>query len=167
MRRAGDVVLRIPSSSDTGATPPPTMDDLPSIKPAMPEPDARLLSAILEHAADAVIFADTTGAVRIWNRAAAALFGYSAEEIAGAGMDVIIPEKLRAAHWTGFRRAMETGTTRLAGRPTITRAAHKSGARMYVEMSFAVVRADDGAVLGAVAVARDATDRYERERGQQ
>ena len=54
-----------------------------------------------------------------------------------------------------------------AGRPTITRAAHKSGARMYVEMSFAVVRADDGAVLGAVAVARDATDRYERERGQQ
>jgi PAS domain S-box-containing protein len=133
----------------------------------MPEHDTRLLSAILEQTADAVIFADTAGAVRIWNAAATALFGYSKEEIIAAGMDVIIPEKLRAAHWAGFRRAMDTGSTRLAGRPTITRATHKSGARMYVEMSFAVVRAGDGTVLGAVAVARDATDRYERERGQQ
>jgi PAS domain S-box-containing protein len=143
------------------------MDDPLAKKPAMPEPDARLLSAILEQAADAVIFADTAGVVRIWNQAATALFGYSEQEIAGAGMDVIIPEKLRAAHWAGFRRAMETGRTRLAGRPTITRATHKSGARMYVEMSFAAVRAGDGTMLGAVAVARDATDRYERERGQQ
>jgi PAS domain S-box-containing protein len=133
----------------------------------MPELDAKLLSAVIEQGADAVIFADTSGVVRIWNRAASALFGYTAQEIAGAGMDVIIPDKLRAAHWAGFRRAMETGSTRLAGRPTITRATHKSGARLYVEMSFAVVRADDGTVLGAVAVARDATDRYERERGQQ
>jgi PAS domain S-box-containing protein len=143
------------------------MDDPLPKKPAMPEPDAKLLSAILEQAADAVIYADTAGAVRIWNQAATDLFGYSQQEIAGAGMDVIIPEKLRAAHWAGFRRAMETGRTRLAGRPTITRATHKSGARMYVEMSFAVVRAGDGTVRGAVAVARDATDRYERERGQQ
>jgi PAS domain S-box-containing protein len=55
---------------------------------------------------------------------------------------------------------METGTTRLSGRPTITRATHKSGARLYVEMTFAVVRADDGTTMGAVAVARDATERY-------
>jgi len=132
----------------------------------MPDHDAGLLIAILEQSADAMIFADTAGIVQIWNRAAASLFGYSREEAVGASMDLIIPEKLRAAHWTGFQRAMETGMTRLKGRPTVTRATHSSGARLYVEMTFAVVRADDGAVFGAVAVARDATERHERARAQ-
>ena len=131
----------------------------------MPELDPRLLAAILDQSGDAVIFADTAGAVQIWNQAASSLFGYSAQEVAGGSMDLIIPEKLRAAHWAGFKRAMETGKTRLSGRPTITRATHKSGARLYVEMTFAVVRVDDG-VLGAVAVARDATERYEQARAQ-
>ena len=132
----------------------------------MPDLDARLLIAILDQSADAMIFADTAGIVQIWNQSAASLFGYSREEAVGAGMDLIIPEKLRAAHWTGFQRAMETGMTRLKGRPTVTRATHSSGARLYVEMTFAVVRADDGTVFGAVAVARDATERHERARAQ-
>ena len=132
----------------------------------MPELDAKLPADILEQCADAVIFANTAGVVQVWNQAAALLFGYSAQEIEKASMDLIIPEKLRAAHWAGFQRAMDTGKTRLSGHPTITRATHKSGARLYVEMTFAVVRADDGTVLGAVAVARDATERYEQARAQ-
>ena len=123
---------------------------------------ADTLTAIFEQCADAIIFVDTAGIVRLWNRAATSMFGFAAEQVVGASMDLIIPEKLRAAHWTGFRRAMETGTTRLNGRPTMTRATHMSGARLYVEMTFAVVRASDGTVLGSVAVARDATERYEK-----
>lgn len=130
----------------------------------MLEFDTRLLTAILGQSGDAIIFANTAGIIQIWNQAAASLFGYSAEEATGASMDLIIPEKLRAAHWAGFHRAMETATTRLKGRPTVTRATHKSGARLYVEMTFAVVRADEGMVLAAVAVARDATERYEQAR---
>ena len=122
--------------------------------------------AVLDHSGDAIIFSNTAGVVQIWNQAASSLFGYSAHEIALGTMDLIIPEKLRAAHWAGFQRAMETGRTRLSGRPTITRATHKSGARLYVEMTFAVVRGADGEALGAVAVARDATERYERERAE-
>ena len=131
----------------------------------MPELDQGSLAAILEHSGDAVIFANTAGVIQIWNRAASSLFGYSLDEARSGTMDLIIPEKLRAAHWAGFHRAMETGTTRLSGRPTITRATHKSGSRLYVEMTFATVRADDGTVLGAVAVARDVTERYEQARG--
>ena len=123
---------------------------------------ADTLTAIFEQCADAIIFVDTAGIVRLWNRAATSMFGFAAEQVVGASMELIIPEKLRAAHWTGFRRAMETGTTRLNGRPTMTRATHMSGARLYVEMTFAVVRASDGTVLGSVAVARDATERYEK-----
>ncbi len=59
---------------------------------------------------------------------------------------------------------MQSGITRLGGRPTLTRGLHKSGRRLYVEMSFAVVRATSGLVAGSVAVARDATERHEEER---
>ena len=52
---------------------------------------------------------------------------------------------------------------KLQGRPTLTRALHKSGRKLYVEMTFALVAAD-GAALGSVAVARDVTERVERER---
>ena len=100
-----------------------------------------------------------------WNPAASALFGHSAEEALGQSLDLIIPEHLRAAHWRGFEAAMTKGIMKLQGRPTLTRALHRNGRKLYVEMTFAIVRGsatDD--VLGSVAVARDVTDRVERER---
>ena len=90
---------------------------------------------ILDQAADAVIFADTEGVIRVWNAAATRVFGFTAEEALGHGLDLIIPAHLRQAHWTGFNRAMQSGATRLAGRPTMTRGLHKSGRPLYVEMS--------------------------------
>ncbi|WP_213291212.1 PAS domain S-box protein, partial [Bradyrhizobium sp. sGM-13] len=74
------------------------------------------------------------------------------------------PEHLRAAHWSGFNAAMTKGVMKRQGRPTLTRALHKSGRKLYVEMTFAVVKGDESEVLGSVAMARDVTDRVERER---
>jgi PAS domain S-box-containing protein len=60
---------------------------------------------------------------------------------------------------------MAKGATKLEGRPTLTRAVHKSGRRLYVEMTFAVVKGNtESEVLGAVAMARDVTERVEQER---
>jgi PAS domain S-box-containing protein len=124
-----------------------------------------LADRILEEVADAIIFADRSGKIMRWNRAAAALFGYSAEETLGQSVDLIIPEHLRPAHWNGFEAAMTRKTLKLEGRPTLTRAQHKSGRKLYVEMTFAIVKDDAGSeVLGAVAMARDVTERVERER---
>jgi PAS domain S-box-containing protein len=53
---------------------------------------------------------------------------------------------------------------KLAGRPTLTRAAHKDGRRLDIEMTFALVTGTDAEVLGSVAMARDVTERVERER---
>ncbi len=128
------------------------------------EQDQALTAAILDQAADAVIFADVEGVIRVWNAEAARIFGFAAEEAIGRSLDLIIPEHLRQAHWSGFHRAMRSGATRLGGRPTMTRGLHGSGRRLYVEMSFAVVRAPSGVIAGSVAVARDATARYEEER---
>jgi PAS domain S-box-containing protein len=129
------------------------------------EEQFKLAERILDSAADAIIYADRSGAIVRWNRAATALFGYSAEEALGQNVDLIIPEHLRTPHHSGFAAAMDRGATKLEGRPTLTRALHKSGRRLYVEMSFAIVKGDSASeVIGAIAVARDVTERIERER---
>jgi PAS domain S-box-containing protein len=119
---------------------------------------------ILEHVADALIYADRSGAILRWNRASNALFGYSAQEALGRSLDLIIPEHLRTAHWTGFDAAVTSGTMKLQGRPTVTRASRKSGRKLYIEMTFALVKDLNGELLGSVAIARDVTQRIERER---
>ena len=129
------------------------------------EDRSQLAERILDQVADAVIYADRSGEIVRWNRAAAALFGFSAEEALGQSLDLIIPEHLRASHWRGFNAAMTEGIMKLQGRPTLTRALHKSGRKLYVEMTFAIVKGNaEGEVLGSVAMARDVTGRIERER---
>src|SRR5262245_43114350 len=129
------------------------------------EEQSRLDERVLDQVADAVICTDRSGAIIRWNAACTALFGYSAKETLGQSVELIIPEHLRAAHWSGFDAAMAKGVMKLEGRPTLTRALHKSGRRLYVEMTFAIVKGDtEGEVLGAVAMARDVTERVERER---
>ncbi len=124
-----------------------------------------LAERILDQVADAVIYADRTGTIVRWNRAATALFGFTRDEALGQSLDLIIPEHLRGAHWKGFDAAMEKGALRLHGRPTLTRATHKNGRKLYVEMTFALVTGEvDGDVLGSVAMARDVTERVARER---
>lgn len=119
---------------------------------------------IVEHTADALIYSNRDGIIERWNPAAASMLGYSAAEACGQSLDLIIPEPLRAAHWRGFDAAMQNGSTRLHGRPTVTRAAHKSGQTLYVEMSFALVSDEAGKVIGSVAMARDVTERFLREK---
>ena len=119
--------------------------------------------AIIQSAADAMIFADRSGTIRRWNRAAGALFGFAPEEALGKSLDLIVPEDLRPAHWRGFDAAMHNGALKLDGRPTLTRATHKAGHRLYVEMTFALVLAA-GVAEGAVAIARDVTERVLREK---
>lgn len=130
----------------------------------MAEAVSSLSGSILEQLADAVIYTDSTGAIVLWNAAAAALFGYSAAEAVGQSLDLIIPEHLQPAHWRAFDAAMKSGVMRLQGRPTLTRAKHPSGRKLYVEMTFALVKDQGATPRGAVAVARDVTERVEQQK---
>ena len=124
----------------------------------------QLAEWIVEQTTDALIYADRDGVIRRWNPAAASLFGFDSAEALGQSLDLIIPERLRAAHWAGYRAAMASGGTRLAGRPSLTRAVRKDGGKLYVEMTFAVVKDDAGGVVGSVAIARDVTERVQRDK---
>jgi len=119
-----------------------------------------LCRAIIEQAQDAVIFADRDGIIQLWNRGAEIIFGYAAAEAVGQNLNLIIPERLRPAHDEGFRHAIHTGLTRNDGRVLTTRAQNKFGCRLYVDLSFGLLKDDSGTVLGAFAIGRDATARH-------
>jgi PAS domain S-box-containing protein len=123
-----------------------------------------LSAALIEHLADAVIFADRDGVIALWNPGAQAVFGYAADEVLGQRLDMIIPDRLRGAHWAAFDAAIETGTMKHGRESMTTRSMHKDGRDLYLDLSFALVKAANGDVLGAVAVARDITSRFRAER---
>ena len=113
---------------------------------------------IVADVADALIYADRDGIIRAWNPAAAALFGFGADEALGQSLDLIIPEHLREAHWRGYDRALARGHCSREVRTT--RGRHKDGRKLYVDMSFCVVTDGAGQTLGSAAMARDVTERY-------
>ncbi len=127
-------------------------------------PDMKLPEWLVEQAPDAVIFAGTDGVIQVWNAAAAVMFGHAPEDAIGKNLDIIIPEQFREAHWTGYDRALGDGETKYRGRSLPTRAVKASGETFYVELSFAVVHDISGAVIGALAHARDITERFEQDR---
>lgn len=119
-----------------------------------------LAEFIIEQTSDAVIYADNHGNIQRWNDAASRLFGFSKAEVLGQSLDIIIPERARKAHWQGFNVAIQNGNLKLSGKPTLTRAVHKKNVdtKLYVEMSFSLVKDNDGHVQGSVAIARDMTE---------
>jgi PAS domain S-box-containing protein len=125
---------------------------------ALADMDA-LHRAIVEAAPEAIIFADREGIVRLWNSGAEAIFGWPAAEALGRGLDMIIPERFRAGHNAGYRRAMESGQVRLGGRVLTTRSQHRDGSKLYVDLSFGLVKDEAGVPLGAFAIGRDVTAR--------
>ncbi len=129
-----------------------------------PPCDPATFEAIVDQAPVSIILADREGLIRAWNRASEALFGFTAAEVLGRSLDVIVPEHLRKAHWEGYDRSLASGATKYSGRVMTTRAVHKDGRKLYVDFSFAMLRDPSGAVVGAMATGRDATQRYLAER---
>jgi PAS domain S-box-containing protein len=123
-----------------------------------------LYREIVEQAPDGVIVASIEGTILLWNDRAEIVFGYSRQEVLGQNLDVIIPVELRKAHWERFNRAISEGRTKSSGQAMITRSFQKTGNKIYVDLSFAVLKNSRGEVVGALAIARDATERYTEEK---
>lgn len=113
--------------------------------------------AILQQMAEAVVVADRDGIIRVWNRGAGVLFGFTPEEALGSSLALIVPERFRRGHDDGYRRAISTGYLRFENRVLTTRCNHKFGCRLYVAFSFSLLKGPDGAVHGVLAVGRDVT----------
>ena len=122
-----------------------------------------LCRRIVAESRDAIIFADKDGLIRLWNAGAEAMFGYRADEMEGQSLDRIIPEALRARHNEGFRRVMAKGESKYAADLLAVPGLKKDGSRISLEFTITLVKDGEGEVLGAAAILRDVTARWQRD----
>ncbi len=119
---------------------------------------------IVEKAADAIIFADTEGIIRLWNTGAEDIFGYPADEAIGQSLDLIVPEKMRKRHWEGYRKVMATGKTKYGKATLAVPAITKSDNRISIEFTIVLVTSDSGEPQGTAAIIRDVTERWQKQK---
>jgi PAS domain S-box-containing protein len=120
---------------------------------------------ILDGSPDAILICDHAGTVRYWNAAAERVFGFRVTEALGVSMNLIIPERLRARHWAGWEATMRTGVTRYGeGQLLAVPALHKDGRKVSIEFSIQLVKDADGQIEWVVAIIRDVTERFTREK---
>src|ERR1700739_567428 len=71
--------------------------------------DATLLATAILSGPDAIIAADRDAVITFWNAGAERIFGFTEAHAVGQSLDLIIPERLRARHWAGWRQVMASG----------------------------------------------------------
>jgi PAS domain S-box-containing protein len=120
---------------------------------------------ILAGSPEAILVSDRTGTVQYWNEGAERIFGFSAEEAIGRSMNLIIPERLQARHWAGWEKVMETGITHYdKGQLLAVPARHKDGRELSLEFSIQILKDGAARIEWVVAVLRDVTARFAREK---
>ncbi len=116
----------------------------------------------VQAAGDGIIAADADGKIIFWNPAAERIFGFTAKEALGSSLDLIIPERFRDRHWTGYREVMRSGTTRYGSELLRVPALHKAGNPLSIAFTVALVGSPSGYVIAAIV--RDETKRWNEER---
>jgi PAS domain S-box-containing protein len=117
----------------------------------------RRFRELLEHAPDAIVQVDRSGAIVIANATAETMFGYTRDDLLGSGVDLLVPDAQKAGHSAkreGFARA---GVTRPMGQGLDLRARRKDGSEFAVEISLSPVTTEDG--VHVTAMIRDVTER--------
>ena len=126
-------------------------------------PTDTTLATLVRSLADAVVIADPTGTIVFWNTAAERLFGWSAAEAVGQQLDLIVPERVRERHNTGFRHAMAAGETKYGEQLLEVPASHRNGRPLSIAFTVTLLRCETG-VAGVAAVVRDDTGRWQERR---
>jgi PAS domain S-box-containing protein len=127
----------------------------------VPEPEDKIgwLAAIVDSSFDAIISKKLDGQITSWNAAAEHIYGYSAAEMIGQSIEIIVPEdrrgELRSIHERLRRgeRVPPFETVRLT----------RDGRRIDVQLTMSPIIDSEGAVVGASGIGRDITQRQQAE----
>ena len=119
---------------------------------------------LVEVLGDALVVSDAGGVIRLWNTAAERLFGFTKAEALGNSLDLIIPERLQARHWAGYKKAMASGDTRYNSDLLRVPAIHKNGRPLSIALTVAFLFGAERRVTGIVAMIRDDTRQFSEER---
>jgi PAS domain S-box-containing protein len=124
------------------------------------EATRRLLAAIVESSADAIIGVTVEGVVTSWNGAAERLFGYTAAEIIGVPISVLAPSGRRSEQ-AALRSLLLAGAS-FERVETIRR--RKDGTMVEVLVTASTVTDADGSIVGLSVIAHDITRRRTEQR---
>jgi len=109
------------------------------------------LAAIVTSSEDAIISFTVDGVVTSWNLGAEMLYGYTAKEILGRPLAVVVPVERMGE--------LEHNLERLNREERVgsyeTERIHKNGARLRVLLSVSPIRNEKGQLVGASAISRD------------
>ncbi len=91
---------------------------------------------VVEMASDAIVTIDANSTILFANRATEEIFGYTAAELNGASLTMLMPERLRPLHEAGIRRFIETREKKLKWHLIEITGQRKNGNEFPVEISF-------------------------------
>lgn len=117
------------------------------------------LATIVESSDDAIIGKSLDGIITNWNRGAEKMYGYSAQEIVGHPVSIIIPPELQYE----LPMVLEKIRNGKSIRHYETVRIHKDGQRIEVSITVSPIKDDDGKVTGAAIIASDITERKHAE----
>ena len=120
----------------------------------------RRLAAIIESSGDAIISKDLDEILTSWNKEAERLFGYSADEIIGKPITVLVPPD-RHNEELGIIERLRQGERVLRYETVYLR---KDGTALNVSLAVWPIKDETGNILGASKIVRDITERIRTER---
>jgi PAS domain S-box-containing protein len=123
------------------------------------EEAAAYLAAIVDSSDDAIISKNLSGIIQTWNKGAERIFGYTAAEVIGRPILVIIPPHLYHEEESILGRLRKG--QRIDHFETVRR--RKDGALINISLTVSPVRDATGRIIGASKVARDITERKRAE----
>ena len=100
----------------------------------MKESESRI-RAIVETAVDGIISIDSKGKVQAMNRSAERLFGWSADEVLGKNIKMLMPEPHQSSHDGYLKNFIATGFAKIIGQGREVTALHKSGKVIPVRLA--------------------------------
>ena len=112
------------------------------------------LAALVESSEDAIVSKSLSSIVTTWNHAAERMFGYSASEIIGQSIRLIIPDD-RQAEENDVLARIGRGET-IQHFETVRR--RKDGTEIPVSLTVSPIHDSSGAIVGASKIARDITE---------
>ncbi len=117
---------------------------------------------VLRSSADAIAAVDLDGRITLWNRGAEAIFGWTAAEMVGREMSVLLPDDVRDS---GERELLDE-RMRLNGYVRDFRSVrlNKSGVRLTVTITRTLLHDEMGDTIGFSLVIRDITEQARLER---
>jgi PAS domain S-box-containing protein len=113
------------------------------------------LAAIVESSDDAIVSKDLNGIITTWNAGAERLFGYTAAEVIGQPITIVIPPD-RLDEEPEIIGRIRRGE-RVDHFETIRR--HKDGSLLDISLTVSPIVNSDGTIVGASKIARDITER--------